>query len=330
MPLSITAKIPIYLPKWAKLTKLIIMAEHVKSLHAKNNVTLSMIREKYWIPQGARTVMNAIKGCPVCKKFDAVPFRLPKMGKLPLERSTRTRPFEYTEIDMFGPLRIKNHDGSKGKIWGIIFTCMTTRLTYIDVVSDASAFTFIQTLQRFVARNGQPTRIYSDHGTNFRLAQKSYAAEMDIKWVYITTNAPWSGGFYESIVKLSKNCLRRAIGRRLLDYNAIITLLTQTEAVLNSRPLSYSSEVLDQCQLVRPIDFIRRGFVTGSKMLADDKRDDPAYKPPTLDSREQMLDVLAQEEKTLNKLWAYFYEDYLKSLRERQRLLHQQPKNSLP
>uniref|UniRef100_A0A914DMH8 Integrase zinc-binding domain-containing protein n=1 Tax=Acrobeloides nanus TaxID=290746 RepID=A0A914DMH8_9BILA len=117
------------------------MAEHVKALHAKNNVTLSMIREKYWIPQGARNVMNAIKSCPVCKKFDAVPFRLPKMGKLPLERSTRTRPFEYTGVDMFGPLRIKNQDGSKGKIWGIIFTCMTTRLTYIDVVSDASAFT---------------------------------------------------------------------------------------------------------------------------------------------------------------------------------------------
>ena len=43
------------------------------------------------------------------------------------------------------------------------------------------------------------------------------------------------------LIKSTKRCLRKLIGRAKLDYDELSTLLAETEMVINSRPLTYVS-----------------------------------------------------------------------------------------
>ena len=53
--------------------------------------------------------------------------------------------------------------------------------------------------------------------------------------------APWRGGFYDykRLVGLVKQGLRKEIGRKLLSWDKLITMITEVEAVINTRPLTY-------------------------------------------------------------------------------------------
>lgn len=59
--------------------------------------------------------------------------------------------------------------------------------------------------------------------------------------------APWWGGYYERMVQLVKRSLRNVLGKAQLTYEELLTVLTEVEGVLNSRPLTYVySDITDQ------------------------------------------------------------------------------------
>ncbi|VIO92086.1 Uncharacterized protein BM_BM17403 [Brugia malayi] len=73
-------------------------------------------------------------------------------------------------------------------------------------------------------------------------------------WKNIISKAPWQGGIYERLIGLTKNALRRAIGRKFLAERELVTLIAEVEGILNTRPLTYAN--FDDCVIIRPIDFI--------------------------------------------------------------------------
>ena len=60
-----------------------------------------------------------------------------------------------------------------------------------------------------------------------------------ITWKYTTALAPWQGGFYKNVVGLVKQGLRKGIGRKLLSWDKLITMITEVEAIIDTRPLTY-------------------------------------------------------------------------------------------
>jgi hypothetical protein len=62
---------------------------------------------------------------------------------------------------------------------------------------------------------------------------------MGITWKFILEKAPWWGGYYERMVKLVKQSLRKVLGRAQLRYEEFMTVPTEIEGVLNSRPITY-------------------------------------------------------------------------------------------
>ncbi|KHJ85959.1 hypothetical protein OESDEN_14304, partial [Oesophagostomum dentatum] len=84
----------------------------------------------------------------------------------------------------------------------------------------------------------------------------NFCANRRIAWKFITPLSPWKGGFYERMVGLFKSAYRKAVRRDLLPLQQIQTLVTEIEAVLNSRPITSYRDVNNAPYILKPIDFI--------------------------------------------------------------------------
>ena len=73
---------------------------------------------------------------------------------------------------------------------------------------------------------------------------------------------PPGGGHFERMVRSTKRCLKKTIGRAKLTYDELITSLIEIEAVINSRPLTYISP--DSLQ--EPLT--PSHFLTGKRVLS--------------------------------------------------------------
>ena len=72
-------------------------------------------------------------------------------------------------------------------------------------------------------------------------------ASKGIKWKYITERSPWRGGWWERFCRSVKELLRKVLGKALLTYTELYTVLTEVEAIINARPLTFvGDDIRDQ------------------------------------------------------------------------------------
>ncbi|GFS62803.1 integrase catalytic domain-containing protein [Trichonephila clavipes] len=116
-------------------------------------------------------------------------------------------------------------------------------------VKEIRQLTQIQSWKRFIARRGRPRIIYCDNGTNFRGAFNDLAkldwhkisretSTQKIVWKFIPPTAAW----WERLVRIIKELLRRSLGKSILSYEELSTVICECEFLINSRPLTYISE----------------------------------------------------------------------------------------
>ena len=163
------ARQPILLPKRNHVTDLLIESLHRKSFHVGVSQTLSLIRQKYWIPQGRSEVKRILRKCTVCKKYEGGPYKMPLMPPLPKKRVNESAPFTYTGVDYFGPIYVKAENGSK-KVWVCLYTCLVVRAIHMELMLDMSAEEFLLGLRRFIARWEKPKQLISDNASQFKLS----------------------------------------------------------------------------------------------------------------------------------------------------------------
>ncbi len=87
-----------------------------------------------------------------------------------LDRTTPSPPFSSTGVDFAGPFTLRMGYTRKPvliKTYACVFICLTTRAIHIELCSSLEADEFRAAFQRFCARRGCPTNVYSDNGTNF-------------------------------------------------------------------------------------------------------------------------------------------------------------------
>ena len=175
------------------------------------------------------------------------------MGPVPEERLKPSPAFYNSALDLFGPLMIKGtvKGRCKKKVYGVIINCLSTRASYVDLVEGYDADGLLTTLRRFIAIRGFPRSMYSDRGSQLKLASKeicqmtqdhqklsNFGREGGMEWNFIkSANAPWENGCSEAMVKLVKRVLTRTIGDATLTFDEIQTVMFEVASILNERAI---------------------------------------------------------------------------------------------
>ena len=333
-------KHPKLLPRKCFFTQLVILEIHVRLIHAGVSHTLSQLREEFWIPQGRAEVKHVLHQCVVCKCHDGKSFCLPNMPPWPKERVSKSDPFTFVGLDYLGPIQVKEGNAVE-KMWVCLFTCLAVRAIHLELVKGLSGQLFLDCLRRFIARRGKPTQIISDNAPQFRLVKSaldqqwlkvyrdetvvSFFSYEGIQWKFTTALAPWQGGFYGQLVGMVKRALRKGMGRRVLYWDKLITLLTEVEAIINTRPLTYVHEDFQSSFVLTPSHFLTGSY---NNVIPFDTDDSDEY-IPKLDSAQELLVYWRNNRKQLQMFWKSWIQDYLLNLRETLPLNHKGPRSQV-
>ncbi|GBM50957.1 hypothetical protein AVEN_114610-1 [Araneus ventricosus] len=252
----------ILVPNNCVFTQILVEYLHIENYYAGTHLLLSIIREKYWILGGRRAVRKIWNACVKCRIFKSkAPTAHPV--SLPADREKDAAVFEVVGVDLADPQYIKRGN----KVWSVLYSCALYRALHLELVSSLSTDAFLLSFRRFVTRRGSPLIIYSDNDTNFRgvcneLAAidwkevSRYAEIQHITWKFIPPTAAWCCGFCERIVRTVKELLRRTLGKAIFTYEELFTIICECEKVVNSRPLTYLSEDMQDLTLVTPAMFL--------------------------------------------------------------------------
>ncbi|XP_055615090.1 uncharacterized protein LOC129761395 [Toxorhynchites rutilus septentrionalis] len=278
-------KFPIILPRYHRLTELLVDWYHRKFRHANNETIVNEIRQRFQIPNLRTVIRQVTKNCQSCKIRKASPVT-PKMGPLPAARLEQcSRPFTYVGIDYFGPISVKR-SRSLVKRWVALFTCLTVRAIHLEIVHSLTTESCKMAIRRFIAYRGAPSEIYTDNGTNFKGASRELLQELktinnglantftdaNTKWVFNPPSAPHFGGVWERLVRSVKVAMASLPAYGNPDDETLQTIMAEISAVINSRPLTFIPLQSTEQEVLTPNHFIHLssdGVVRTRKPLSE-------------------------------------------------------------
>ena len=319
---------PVYLPDSAIYAEKLVQYAHEVTLHGGVGLTMAKVRETHWIPRLRQLTKRVIRRCYGCKRFNLTALANPPPGNLPQDRTEGTSPFQVIGVDYAGPIKYRASRNREGKAYIVLYACSLSRSLYLELTKTMETEEFLSTLKRFIARKGRPDKIYSDNGRTFVGAARwlrnamqderlhDYLAGMNIKWQFNLSRAPWWGGQFERMVGLVKQAFNKTVGNGTLTWSELQDVLLDVEVALNNRPLSYVEEDI-QLPLLTPnlLQFGRPNLLP--------EPEDHHQENPDLRKRARYL------AKCKDVVWKRWSTEYLRGLRERHNMKHNQRQQSL-
>lgn len=314
----------IILPGKNRVTYLILECFHKRYLHVGPQALLFHARQKFWPVGGRNLTRKIVHNCVTCVKNKPVILEQ-LMGQPPPERVNISPPFSNSGVDFAGPFFVRNRNQRKGplhRIYVAIFVCMATKAIHIEMVTDLTSESFIATLKRFFARRGKCSTLFSDNATNFVGAYSElkrlhnllrhpdeivgrFLSADGIVWKFIPPRAPNFGGLWEAGVKSFKHHFKRVVGNANLNYDEFLSVITEIEGILNSRPLTPISSDINDFEALTPGHFlIGRAINT-------------IPEPDITDTSYNRLSRWKRVERMIQLVWKKWSLDYLSHFQQR-------------
>ena len=321
-------KHPAVLPKSSHVAKLIALQCHENTHHQGRGMTMNQIRMSgYWIIGCRSVVASVIDKCVQCKRFRGS-LLTQKMADLPKDRVEPSKPFAYSAVDYFGPFYIKERR-SLLKRYGVLFTCLASRAIHIETANSMDTDSFINALRRFISIRGKVRQLRSDMGTNFIGAKNEFQQEHKllnqerirqhlliencdyIEHRFNVPHASHMGGVWERQIRSVRSILSSLMHNagQQLDDESLRTLMYETMAIVNSRPLS----------VVNMSDSTSPEPLTPNHLLYMDTQ--VVLPPPGEFQQEDMYSRKRwrRVQHLLNEFWSRWQAEYLQNLQPRQK-----------
>ena len=311
---SFDMKHPILLDSRHPLVRLFLENFHINQCHQGVEYLRSLIQQEYAIVKLRPTLRSIVSRCITCRKRKAETLA-PMMSDLPRERlAYREPPFRNTGIDYFGPFYVSVKRSTE-KRWGFLFTCLTTREVHFEVVPSMDTSSCVMGIERFAARRGTPSVLWSDNGTNFVASDKELLQNVrnwnqqvlteslvkkGIQWKFNPPSAPHHGGVWERLVRSFKHVFYAVIGNRRLTDEILATTFCLVEQSLNARPLVPASADATDLDALTPNHFLHG---TSSSVL-------PSHQQADIDHRKRYARAQAYSD----TIWNRWLREYVPTL----------------
>ncbi|XP_062708625.1 uncharacterized protein LOC134288285 [Aedes albopictus] len=319
------SRFPIILPSHHAVTDLLIDHLHQRFGHAYKDTVVNELRRRFYVPRVRACVSKVVKRCQSCKLRKSEPLT-PRMAPLPVERLTPfIRPFSYVGIDYFGPVDVVVGRHSE-KRWIVLFTCLSIRAVHLEVAHKLDTASCIMAIRRFVLRRGPPISIFSDNGTNLKAANKELQEQIKridtscanvftnarTQWRFSPPSAPHMGGIWERMVRSVKQVMSELNGGRRLNDETLLTVISEAEEIVNSRPLVYLPQDSMHAEALTPNSFVR-----GVTSCLDNPGISPTNQAEALRNAYKRLQI------TADALWKRWIHEYLPGLNHRSKWLEE-------
>ena len=182
------------------------------------------------------------------------------MGELPTCRSDIMPAWSSVNMDLFGPLTIRDDCVKKGprvykKVYGVLFACTRTRGVYLDIATDYSTESVLHTVRRLMASKGDVGIIISDPGSQLRGADREitewrngwnkdllvrFGAARGLDWKFVMPSSQHQNGAAEILIKMVKGVMKsfmNSMGDTKLSLNELNTMMAEISNLVNERPI---------------------------------------------------------------------------------------------
>ncbi|XP_055585132.1 uncharacterized protein LOC129737984 [Uranotaenia lowii] len=316
---------PILLPAKHRLSWLIARSIHLQTFHGGPGLVLATLRQRFWPLQGRVLVRSIVRQCITC--FRCNPTRSTQMmAPLPAVRVTPAKVFAYTGLDYCGPFNVRplSGRGSSVKMYVALFVCFVVKAVHLEVVADLTSVACINAIKRFVATRGRVCEIHCDNATAFVGADRElralrrqflqqfktpdwdkYSLDSGITFRFIPARSPHFGGLWEAGIKSFKYHFRRIVGQKSYNVDHFLTIVTQTQAILNSRPIASHPDHPQDLEPLTP-----GHFLIGEPLIS-------IAEPDITDLNPNRLNRLQDMKRTVQDFWRRWARDYTSQLHQR-------------
>ena len=264
-------KHPIILDARHPLLKLLLEHLHTQHCHQGVDYLRALVQQRFAVVKLRTALRTVVSRCVVCRKRRAETLT-PIMTDLPHERlAFKKPPFSNTDVDYFGPFFVSVKRSTE-KRWGFLFTCLTTQAVHFEVVPSMDTSSCMIRIERFCARRGIPSVIWSDNGTNFVASEKEFllniknwnqqvlgqtVVKKGKKWKFNPPSAPHHGGVWKRVVRSFKHVFYAVLGNRRLTADEILmTTFCLVVQCLNARPIAPASTDPTDLDALTPNQFL--------------------------------------------------------------------------
>jgi hypothetical protein len=275
--LSWEEKYPLILNSRHQATRLLIRDYHARTHHQGARTTYAEMAKRYYLP--FKAVKSVVFRCSFCREQNPIKARVP-MGQMHSSRlQAWAAVFKETGMDYFGPFIVR---GGR-KVWGLLFTCLTTRAVHIEACPNLKVPTWLNAIERFIARRGQPetircdragtfiggskllARIEEDHlSTDFcQELEKQVSDKFRVNFSFIPPKMPHFGGPWERMIGEAKRCMVKATSTVAnLSSDALMTFMVRAEGIINRRPLAIGDdlEIITPAAILAPATQLAYGI----------------------------------------------------------------------